>query len=537
MKILQFLKRKARAKRRRIIRNWRHLKTRDDLEFLPRLNTKLQDCRFDESQRGLSSVLLGKHFRLDEISIRQLVHQRRGHIRLFTSVLSQMNSQPISYEMPKEWIMIARQNGIGVNGFLCTLRWWIYVLALGGFAFIRLFKIVFMSIFYRNKLEHQPFAQFMKLSRLGVPQHTINDTEDSFTIIDWYDRWHGRDATISQLVHNAYAHPKKALKNYHLIGQTSEWAPLTFWSGLSVFFWVCFGFVLGCVDLMRGKWWTMFILHEAVLLKVIEKADAKYLAKTYMFSHEACSYKPLWTFGAEARGARCLIYFYSTNSTSVKAASGHRYFYSAFLTMNWERYLVWTESHKQLLLKQAGGNPYLEESHIEVVGPISFHDGSKTIKKRQRPSIAVFDVSPFRASIYPILGQAVDYFTPENLNAFLHDISTICHEYDIEVLYKNKRAHKTSTSPSYIQKVDKLLENGWTLITPEMSAHKVIQVADMVISYPFTSTALIAEHLGIPSIYYDSTGTIQPDDCAMLGASLINSPSDLRHYIHAIFAR
>ena len=129
----------------------------------------------------------------------------------------------------------------------------------------------------------------------------------------------------------------------------------------------------------------------------------------------------------------------------------------------------------------------------------------------------------------------MDYFTPENLNAFLDDISNLCHELNIEVLCKNKRVHKTNFSRSYIQKLEKLSENNWTLIAPEMSAHKVIQAVDMVISYPFTSTALIAENLGIPSIYYDPTGTIQPYDCAMLGAKLINSPSNLRDYMIAIF--
>ena len=103
------------------------------------------------------------------------------------------------------------------------------------------------------------------------------------------------------------------------------------------------------------------------------------------------------------------------------------------------------------------------------------------------------------------------------------------------MLYKNKRAHKQNTSPNYLRQLEKLYEVGWTFISPEVSARKVIAAADLAISYPFTSTALIAEDLGIPSIYYDPSGTITDEDEAKLAGRMISSKAALKHYIQDLF--
>ena len=45
-------------------------------------------------------------------------------------------------------------------------------------------------------------------------------------------------------------------------------------------------------------------------------------------------------------------------------------------------------------------------------------------------------------------------------------------------------------------------------VDPNVGARSLIKNSDAVISMPFTSTALIAKELDVPSIFYDASGEI-----------------------------
>jgi hypothetical protein len=47
---------------------------------------------------------------------------------------------------------------------------------------------------------------------------------------------------------------------------------------------------------------------------------------------------------------------------------------------------------------------------------------------------------------------------------------------------------------------------------------------------PFTSTALIARHLGKPSCYYDPTGLVQKNDRAAHGIPIVTGMEELKSW-------
>ena len=69
---------------------------------------------------------------------------------------------------------------------------------------------------------------------------------------------------------------------------------------------------------------------------------------------------------------------------------------------------------------------------------------------------------------------------------------------------------------------------------PEISAVKVIEQSDIVISIPFTSTALIARSLGKASAYYDPTGMIAKNDAAGHGIPLLSNYKELFHWVSEV---
>ena len=71
-------------------------------------------------------------------------------------------------------------------------------------------------------------------------------------------------------------------------------------------------------------------------------------------------------------------------------------------------------------------------------------------------------------------------------------------------------------------------------LDPDTSAVQVIKNCVAVISMPFTSTAVLANELGKPSVYYDPHGLIQKDDRGAHGIDILCGPKELAAWVLSI---
>ena len=149
-------------------------------------------------------------------------------------------------------------------------------------------------------------------------------------------------------------------------------------------------------------------------------------------------------------------------------------------------------------------------------------------------SISVFDVPPYRQTIYILLGAEIEYYVPEIVNQFLNDIQIVLNQKNISMLHKQKRVSKL-THKKYIRNI-KYLNNksNYVEIDPSVDAFQVIQKVKACISMPFTSTALIARSEGKPSIYYDPSGIVQKDDKAAHGIPILSNINELEEWVENI---
>ncbi len=103
------------------------------------------------------------------------------------------------------------------------------------------------------------------------------------------------------------------------------------------------------------------------------------------------------------------------------------------------------------------------------------------------------------------------------------------------MLWKRKRKIDSIAHPQYRFFAERLSESENVItVDPDISAYRVIEASTIVISMPFTSTALIARELGKPSCYYDPTGLVQKDDRAAHGIEIIIGPEELKKWLKNI---
>jgi hypothetical protein len=127
------------------------------------------------------------------------------------------------------------------------------------------------------------------------------------------------------------------------------------------------------------------------------------------------------------------------------------------------------------------------------------------------------------------LGLPHDYYNFENSVNFLNDIISCCQILNIKIFLKRKRKpNNRFHDKAYTRFCDELVSNHKIIeVDSSISPFSLISKARISISFPYTSTGIIADHLDCPSCYYDCTGSLLKDDSGNHGVELISTKNDL----------
>ena len=148
-------------------------------------------------------------------------------------------------------------------------------------------------------------------------------------------------------------------------------------------------------------------------------------------------------------------------------------------------------------------------------------------------AVAIFDVQPVRDSFYSSLALDFDYYTPQVANKFLMDIQEVLSDSSFVMALKRKREVGKLAHPKYRACLNELeRKKNFLSIDPNIDALSLIKNCNLVISMPYTSTALLGRSVGKPSIYYDPFGLLQSNDRTAHGIPIIQGKDMLRAWIN-----
>ena len=128
----------------------------------------------------------------------------------------------------------------------------------------------------------------------------------------------------------------------------------------------------------------------------------------------------------------------------------------------------------------------------------------------------------------------MEYRTYDMANQFLTDIQSVLDGMNISMIHKQKRK-SSFIHKKYISRINSLNQNvKYFEMNPDIDAHSIIKKTKASISVPFTTTAVIANQEGKPSVYYDPTNIIQKDDRAAHGIQILNGIDELRVWMQSV---
>ena len=369
---------------------------------------------------------------------------------------------------------------------------------------------------------------------LDMLPNAAPDTETKFQrqdLVSWYARWEGRNPKI-----NAVTHQLRDRTSRKVDGLDVKYRPAA-WSGRiegkerwNYLLWCLGAAGLSLFDLLRGRWWHAMLLPEAVMAKRLALSPEGGLPAEIWLNHENYSFKPLWVYGAEARGVETFLYFYSVNNQTIQPAGAPVHIAGHWELMNWKRVLVWTEQHESLLRKHAGDGGDAVE-YIRV-GHMPFLDSDTEIEPIASPSIAIFDVPGFRAGRLLALGQAYKYTSDRMLEVFYRDIMELAAARGVSVHLKRKSRPDGLLTPRYRTLIKEVLRSETAQsVDPAVAPHRLVMATDATISVPYSTTSVIAKALGKPACYYDSLGILPETSEFSHGIEIIRSRDALEKWI------
>lgn len=435
----------------------------------------------------------------------------------------------LTYPLPPIWLSVIEKNGVSINYVLSAFLWNLLCLYMLFRGIIDINKFILHSIKAIHKRDQKNLGKFIYFDGLNEDNlPSPNKLNSTPGIISWYQRWSGSIKGLDNICHSVKEH-----QNYHIDG-----IPLTFISPqislpntvlnlLSYLNWSIKAVLISSIDLLRGRWWHAFMLSEASRMALVRYAKAE-VAQDYLFNNSSYLYRPLWTYEVEGRGARVILYFYSTNCESFKNYKMYsKRAYCGYNKMSWPFYLVWDEYQANFIRKMVG-----KESLIDVVGQIYFNEYIFLLPTLPKNSVAVFDVQPVRDSIYNTFDIEYDYYIPKVANMFLQDIYQVLREHNHTMVLKRKRDISNLLHPYYKNKLEELksLPN-FIEVDSKISAQELILNCNAVISMPFTSTGVIGHLSKKPSVFYDPTYNLYKNDLAGHGIQLVQGSEELRGWL------
>jgi len=357
---------------------------------------------------------------------------------------------------------------------------------------------------------------------------SINNTigaDKNFNIISWYIREYKNKKDVYGLGHGVISVPNVTIDKIAVKFKTLPFeSRQKFYPYIRLFLWFIFFIIVCTIDLLRFHWERPLLFLEAMKLKIFELSKKEDLCDEYFFHWSGGFYRPMWTYAIEKKGSKAILYFYSLSEQPKMYDSNPDLKFELYL-LNWNNYLFWDEQHKEYHSKSI-----LNNVNGIVTGPIWFADNNDYVSKKVGKYISVFCIEYFRKAFYIGSSSLVEYFEYNEgvLNKFLEDIDYCCKIIHINMAHKRKRPQGRRESKGYLRKIVELTDSGtYFPIASEISPIKLINGSVGVISFPFTSVAIIAANQNKPSIYYDPTGKLDINDIASHNIPIIAGRENL----------
>lgn len=497
------------------------LKEKNKLTEIDKIKFEIENTKI-KFNRNKPSIHLKLNKEIKDINdtLNQIIYHKYINTT-FTSKIGQCLAfnKVFYYPLPDEWIKVVKDKGIKTNFFFSKLLFNFTIVFFFFKKFFSLLKFFFLS---KKIINYNQTTIYLD----SVGNIDLNSNEENFLL--WCKKFLKLNTKII-FIHNNNKISDINKKDFELVYTEKFYFNFTTFKERLIYLGLLFKCLIQLiVHAFKGNQKDLLLIEEMITYVFLNNFNYK-IPEYAFFNNSNCMIKPLWvSFLENKEEKKVFMYFYSTNhfpiDTYNKGLDGYR-------LMSWHNYIFWINEQADWLRKINQ-----DFKSIDIVDYFPFTGKYISILKKKK-TISIFPVTPFQDKYIFEYMPGNHYYNLDNSINFLNHILNCIKNDEVQIIIKLKRdnPHMHDEYKKFIDNLKK--DEKINLIDPNISAKSIVVKSDLVISSPYTSTSLIANHYKIPTIFYDSSSGLTQEEPCVKKVQLLKSEMELFKWIKKVLEK
>lgn len=497
------------------------LKEKNKLTEIDKIKIEIENTKI-KFNRNKPSIYLKLNKEIKDINdtLNQIIYHKYINTT-FTSKIGQCLAfnKVFYYPLPDEWIKVVKDKGIKTNFFFSKLLFNFTIVFFFFKKFFSLLKFFFLS---KKIINYNQTTIYLD----SVGNIDLNSNEENFLL--WCKKFLKLNSKII-FIHNNNKISDINKKDFELVYTEKFHFNFTTFKERLIYLGLLFKCLIQLiVHAFKGNQKDLLLIEEMITYVFLNNFNYK-IPEYAFFNNSNCMIKPLWvSFLENKEEKKVFMYFYSTNhfpiDTYNKGLDGYR-------LMSWHNYIFWINEQADWLRKINQ-----DFKSIDIVDYFPFTGKYISILKKKK-TISIFPVTPFQDKYIFEYMSGNHYYNLDNSINFLNHILNCIKNDEVQIIIKLKRdnPHMHDEYKKFIDNLKK--DEKINIIDPNISAKSIVVKSDLVISSPYTSTSLIANHYKIPTIFYDSSSGLTQEEPYVKKVQLLKSEMELFKWIKKVLEK
>jgi len=239
--------------------------------------------------------------------------------------------------------------------------------------------------------------------------------------------------------------------------------------------------------------------------------------------------KPLWLYRAEQFDVK--VIFINLSSGLVPWQKDQPFYFDWQHLSAWRN--IWTASKLQNDIAHQRNLNFIN-SKFKIVGVPDWIDSIQSFDYNNI-EVSIFDIEPHVLNFGQSALNDFGYGNIANTLKFLDEIAEVTSSMGVNCFHKPKRIIGDRRYQEYSEKITHLQKRYDTFhsINATVAPRRLINSSKLVISMPFTSTALIASELKVKNCFYDASKLVDLNDISSEGVLVLNNKHDLAKWLQS----
>lgn len=436
------------------------------------------------------------------------------------------------YPLPLEYLQILNKKGFKINFSLSKILWCSLIFIFFIYHLIKILNNYFVKTNNSFADNHNTIIYLSSMPKID-PNDNLDNNLPSF--YDWFANFFYTKKKIKNKI--IFVHENNKIKNTNINSKKNISYEIIYIKNFLFRNLKTYKYILSIKEsfsliFARGLD-KILILDEIIKHKYVSQDEE---SKPYyaLFNMTNMTFQPLWSkIKNENNEFMDYIFYYSTNIIPLVEKPELTANIFGYRLQSWNHYILWNKNQKNWIehCSKKKINSLIVDDYIPFEGK------NINVLKNHNKKILIFDVPPRNDYIYYNYMHVGNIYTLEYCTNFFLDVTESIDKIypQAEIIYKVKRDIKTIN-----QKYEKLVFNvsnkieNFKVFYNEISAQSLIKACDVSISIPFTSTALIADYLKKPSIYYHPSPKPLVSNFSQKNNDQINNKRDLETWLKTI---